>query len=741
VARPSHQLITATAVILMLAGCGGGSSNSGTGPNPNPNPTPPAAMSLAISPVSTSLPQGGSVQVVASAARTNFSAAVTLTVTGAPTGVTSTISQPQGSGAIVTGTVIFVAAASTAPGTYSLTIQAAATGVTSVSATFALTITAVGTYTITGAASGTTVAPGGTGLVLLGIVRNNFAAPITFVADSLPAGVTGTFTPNPVVFNAATLTLTVGASVSLGTYRLSIRGTAAGFPDRSVPLTLTVAALGSFTLSASPSPASVAQGTSRAVVISITRIGGFSGIVLLTVEGVPAGLSIALNPPLVGTSSSTLTLTAAANLAAGNYTLTIRGQSAGVAQQSISLPVQVTASSGGTGNVTLDFSACVGFDVPAWVAWQDGNGAWARVTGTGNVYRFSVTAATGSFAYVIPGPTSQAQIQIQHMTRAEISAAPFVYCSGTGPALKVVNGSVTGVTGGDGVNISLGGGFGFANPQITVFNVAGVQNGAHDLIAWRHDFIGDITGAGNPDRGFVRRDQNIASGGSVGVLDMNGPESFGPSSAVFTVSGMGTGDEVSHTMRYNTGASCVGSMLYSSVRMSGNTFIGYGFPASLQRSTDYHQVSFTSTTRQGGILFPVAQRTLIETFQTMGSRTLTLGAALALPTITTLPATYKRLQAMFTLAAEYNSGATLTYSVPSQRKAVTIFATPAWIGGSNVTLAMPNFTGLAGWNDTWPPASGSTGQWLTTVSGTTLIGPSFCVNNTRTVSAMRQGSF
>lgn len=448
----------------------------------------------------------------------------------------------------------------------------------------------------------------------------------------------------------------------------------------------------------------------------------------------------ACDPPIVGTTSSTLTLTAAANLAAGNYTLTIRGQAQGVASQSVALPVQVTASSGGSGSVTLDFSACVGFDVPAWVAWQDGNGAWARVTGTGNVYRFTVTAATGSFAYVIPGPTSQAQIQIQRMTRSEISAAPFVYCSGPGPALKVINGSVTGVTGGDLVNISLGGGLGVANPQITVFNIAGVQNGAHDLIAWRHDLLADIVGSGNPDRGLVRRDQDIASGGTVGVLNMNGPESFGPSSAVFTVSGMVTGDEVAHTMRYNTGASCDGSMLYSSVHMSGNTFIGYGFSASVQRATDYHQVMFTSTTRQGGVLFPVAQRTLIETFQTMGSRTLNLGAVLAPPAITTLPGTYKRLPATFAPTAEYNAGAVFTYSVPSQQKNVTIGATSAWIGASSVTLGMPDFSGIAGWNNTWPPASGATGQWMTAASGTTLAGPSICVNNARIVSAMRQGS-
>lgn len=38
-------------------------------------------------------------------------------------------------------------------------------------------------------------------------------------------------------------------------------------------------------------------------------------------------------------------------------------------------------------------------------------------------------------------------------------------------------------------------------------------------------------------------------------------------------------------------------------------------------------------------------------------------------------------------------------------------------------------------------ASFAIGRLLTTVSGTTLTGPSFCVNNSRTVSAMRQESY
>ncbi|MGQ0639603.1 MAG: hypothetical protein ACT4P6_02365, partial [Gemmatimonadaceae bacterium] len=322
------------AVVAAAACGGGGASSTGTGPNQNPNPTPAAVLQLAVGPATSSIPQGGQVQLAVTVARVNFTGAVTVAISGTPTGVSNTISQPQGTGAVVTGTIIVVAAATTAPGTYTVTIQASGSGVPAVSQTVALTITAVGSYSITGTTSSSpTIAPGGSAIVLLGILRDNFAAPITLVADSLPAGVTAAFTINPVVFNASSMTLSVGPSVSLGTYRMSIRGTAAGFPDRSVPLTFTVAALGSFTLSASPSPASVQQGTSRAVTISVNRTGGFSGIVLLQVEGVPGGLTVALNPAATGAGASTLTLTAGAALAAGNYTLTIRGQASGVAEQ------------------------------------------------------------------------------------------------------------------------------------------------------------------------------------------------------------------------------------------------------------------------------------------------------------------------------------------------------------------------------------------------------------------------
>ena len=679
-------------------------------------------------------------EIVASAARVNFTGPVTLTVTGTPTGVTTTISQPQGSGVIVTGLVSFTAAAATAPGSYPITVLASGNGISPKSAAVTLTVTAAGSYAITLSNTTTSVAPGGSGLVILSIVRNNFTAPITFVADNLPAGVTAGFTPNPVTFGATTLTLNVAAGVPVGTYPLIVRGTSAGFPDRPVALTLAVASLGGFTLSATPSPVPLVQGTGQVVTVGIARTGGFAGIVLLDVDA-PPGLTAAPAFQATGTTSATFTLTAAATLPVGTHTLTIRGQSPGLIEQVLLVPVQVTASTGGGGNVTLDFSACVGLDVPSWVAYQDGGGAWTRANGANRIYTFGIASATGGIAWAVPGPTTNtAQLQVRHMSRSELSAVPFVFCTAADLGLKLVNGSVTGLSGADVVNISLGGGIAFASPSIPAFGIAGVKNGIHDLIAWRHDVLADIVGAGNPDRGFIRRDQNVASGASVGTLDMNGAESFTPAAATFSVNGIVAGEEVAHTMRYQTGAACLGSMLYSSVRMATpNTFDAKGFPAVLQRATDFHQVLFSTTTRQGGVLYPVAQRSLVESFRTLSARTLSLGAPLPLPTITTLPGTYKRLQASFTFGAEYNSAITLSYV--AQSKSVSIVASSAWIGSTSATLSLPDFTGVAGWNDVWAPASGATGTWIVLVAGNTLAGQTLCAEGARVITAQRQGPF
>lgn len=72
------------------------------------------------------------------------------------------------------------------------------------------------------------------------LTRTNFTANVTLELEGAPAGVTFAFAPNPATATTSTLTITVEATVAPGDYPLTVRGTAVGLADRTVPLTLTV---------------------------------------------------------------------------------------------------------------------------------------------------------------------------------------------------------------------------------------------------------------------------------------------------------------------------------------------------------------------------------------------------------------------------------------------------------------------------------------------------------------------
>src|SRR5690606_38501580 len=115
----------------------------------------------------------------------------------------------------------------------------------------------------------------------------------------------------------------------------------AGLADQTANfnVTVTAAAAPGFTLALVPTSASLAQGGNASVAVNIARTGGFTGAVALTATGAPAGLTATYDSASVGGASTTLRLTAAAGLAAGNYNVTVRGNATGQAERTVVLPV------------------------------------------------------------------------------------------------------------------------------------------------------------------------------------------------------------------------------------------------------------------------------------------------------------------------------------------------------------------------------------------------------------------
>jgi hypothetical protein len=118
------------------------------------------------------------------------------------------------------------------------------------------------------------------------------------------------------------------------------------------------AALG-FSLSASPSSASVTQGQNTSFTITVAPSGGYTGTVNLSVPDCPGHTTCSLSPDSVnitsGPQSVSLNVTTTSSTSAGSYTLTVTGTDSGLTS-STSVSLTVTSAPSG-GSFTLGASS------------------------------------------------------------------------------------------------------------------------------------------------------------------------------------------------------------------------------------------------------------------------------------------------------------------------------------------------------------------------------------------------
>ncbi len=152
-----------------------------------------------------------------------------------------------------------------------------------------------------------------------------------------------------------------------------------------------------FSLSASPTSLSVAQGSNGSSTISVSDLNGFSGSVALTASGLPSGVTAAFSPAST-TSTSTLTLTASSTATTGTSTVTITGTSGSLTHTTtVSLTVTATA----TANFSLSASPSTlsivqGASGTSTLTVTPSNGFTGSVTLAASGLPSGVTAAFGT---------------------------------------------------------------------------------------------------------------------------------------------------------------------------------------------------------------------------------------------------------------------------------------------------------------------------------------------------------
>ena len=391
-----------------------------------------------------------------------------------------------------------------------------------------------------------------------------------------------------------------------------------------------------------------------------------------------------------------------------------------MANQLATFTVTITLPSGGSGNVTLDWSACPAAQKPNWLAYQDGSGPWTVVTSATGSYQFTLASAKAGYAYQLLGT----QVIVTYQTKGELSGGTVGFCPIPNNSPASMTGTVAGLAAGEKATVSLDNKATIVTAPATAVSLTGMRPTTADLVTYRSL----NSGASAVDRMLFVRDIVIANGGSVGTLDM--ATAVAVASGTITVANS-AGNTLSAGMTYLTGASCTQGSLYQFVP-AGTSFTAYGAPAASQRASDFHLLSITGI---GVNNIRVVQ----EVFHTMAGRTMTLPSVVSVPTVTSLGGNYKRLQAAYTIPADYTTGSGLMYFETATAKGFSMYASAAYAAGNTLTLAAPTFSGLAGWSDSWAPGSAVTVNWTLTTNGNTVAN-TICTEGYQVVQSQVSGT-
>ena len=302
------------------------------------------------------------------------------------------------------------------------------------------------------------VQQGTSGTVTVTLARGGgFTGTVALAIEGLPSGLAAASDPATLfgTTTSATITVTASAGVAPAAYTATVRATAPGVGDASATFAVNVTPAPNVTLAVTPAALTVAQGSSGAATVALTRT-NFTGAVALTLDAPPAGITATFTPASVTDGSSNMAVSVAPGVAAGNYTLTIKGTATGIGDRTTTLALTVTppqvsialavtpaaasVAQGGTGEATVtitrtNFADAVGLTTsaaPAGITFAFDQSPTtlnqARLT-----YTASASAPTGTFTITVTaqaaGVVSATATFSLQVTAAASSQVEFQFCS------------------------------------------------------------------------------------------------------------------------------------------------------------------------------------------------------------------------------------------------------------------------------------------------------------------------
>lgn len=377
---------------------------------------------------------------------------------------------------------------------------------------------------------------------------------------------------------------------------------------------------------------------------------------------------------------------------------------------------------------------------PLWVAFKDGDGDWTRAQPDERdgvaTYRFDFVHDRGAIAVVLPllieGHASVLQVLYGAPEElAQVQQTNRFLCSDD--ALRTWRGGVAGLNADD--QVLLSGGF-FSQQAVapaSEYTLPGIPAaGPQDLLASRTtttNGVRALTGI------ILRRGIDLPDGGRLPDLDFASAEVFAPASAQLTLVGGTVGVVGNLTLLTSNGAMVLDTPLDDATTTTRSYL---AIPENRLITGDVqHLQLFTDGDDHAG-------RTADVYFRATVNRTVTFGAPLDPPTVTTVATTPSpRLRAQFSTQEDYNVVTSIVYQQTLNPTVISVAMTSKYADRSGgYDLVIPDLSSVPGFDPEWTLRPGTQIGWSAErVGGTVPYGPSTAyVDGMHAVSAFRSGS-
>jgi hypothetical protein len=541
--------------------------------------------------------------------------------------------------------------------------------------------------------------------VTVTVQRSNFEKPVLLsiqgqssqgisvelAATSLPAGVSTTQLTVEVAGNAAP---TTNAS-------FTVRAAGEGITERTQDVTVSVTVTGTYTLGLQDAQISVAQGGGGSATVVVTRNNGNAGDVALSVGSLPAGVTATFSEATTTAGASSLIISATTGVAAGTYPITITSSSPGHTPDQTTTLSLVVVTPPAMASATMTF--CAGA-LPAWFAYRNEGYQWQQASATGGGFTFDATQRVSvAFAFVGQGGSD---VSVYQLDRSELAYFSGNQCDGS----RSYTGVVSGLSTGQSALVTLGTSNDLADASSPSFALDDVPAGALDLVAVRGVIASNTFPS--PERVILRRGLDLPSGSVIPELNFAAAEAFAPAAASATVTNVANGSTVSIQSSLLTATATLGLLQFSQTSTMPVSL--YFVPADKMVATDLHEI-YADATQAGN-----TGQGYVEYSTTVGDRTIALGAPIPAPAVTMQASgAYSRPRVVFASQSEYPSVvlARFLQSGLSSSVFVTLVASDAYHGATptNWDIAVPDFSGAPGFNNTWMLRPGLSTAYLTEV--------------------------